>query len=237
MSLRVGSGVEIMLRGRVKPEQFRTPRVSNGATLDVPHQTISATPTPWAWWLVSQCPPGPARRCSNRRYGPAAGLSPRCLMRAQRPSGPHDALSHRVLVRRGVAGRTARRRRRGTPQWQHRRIAMWTGGLPASFAWLLATWDEDRPVVVMDGTISHTDRVMEAQGHLPTQFRIPWPADPTRGIVTFTGRVFHRSTLCPGYQQGLRNSARSGSEGAVVQNVSAAEARARGKGVCNRCWV
>lgn len=39
-SVRVGSGVEMMLRGRVRAEQFRTPRVPYRATLEVAHQTL-----------------------------------------------------------------------------------------------------------------------------------------------------------------------------------------------------
>ncbi len=77
----------------------------------------------------------------------------------------------------------------------------------------------------------------EAQGHGPSQFKVPWPPDDTIGIITTAGRVFHRGTDCPGYQQGIGNARRRGADISPVEEVTAAEARRRRRGVCNRCWA
>ncbi|WP_253790020.1 hypothetical protein [Nocardia amikacinitolerans] len=78
--------------------------------------------------------------------------------------------------------------------------------------------------------------VVDAMGHGPTQFQRPWPPDATVGIVTETGRVFHRGVDCPGYRQGVANSRRHGRRIAPVEQVTSVGARRRGKGVCNKCW-
>ncbi len=52
----------------------------------------------------------------------------------------------------------------------------------------------------------YSGRVVDALGDGPTQFRNPWPPDATVGIVTVSGRVFHRGVDCPGYRQGIENS-------------------------------
>ncbi|GAA1342985.1 hypothetical protein GCM10009660_30990 [Catellatospora bangladeshensis] len=64
----------------------------------------------------------------------------------------------------------------------------------------------------------------------------PWPPPDTPGIVTVGGRTFHRDAECSGYRQGVRNSLRHGREPNPVEQVTARQARDRGKGRCSVCW-
>lgn len=56
-----------------------------------------------------------------------------------------------------------------------------------------------------------------------------WPPDTTPGIVTVSGRLFHRGEDCPGYRQGVDQAVKQGRNLAVIERVTAAAARARGK--------
>lgn len=68
------------------------------------------------------------------------------------------------------------------------------------------------------------------------QRRHSWPPEGTPGIVTITGRLFHRGEDCPGYRRGVEEARKHGREVAPVDRVTAVTARARGKGACSQCW-
>jgi hypothetical protein len=53
------------------------------------------------------------------------------------------------------------------------------------------------------------------------------------GVVTRPGRTFHRTIECPGYRRGIFGDVVAH----TVEKVSAKTAKARGKGVCARCWT
>jgi hypothetical protein len=63
-----------------------------------------------------------------------------------------------------------------------------------------------------------------------------WPPDDTLGIVTVSGRLFHVGEECSGYRQGVDQAVKKGRNVAVVERVTAAAARARGKSASSKCW-
>ncbi|MDQ3403196.1 MAG: hypothetical protein M3548_07340 [Actinomycetota bacterium] len=63
-----------------------------------------------------------------------------------------------------------------------------------------------------------------------------WPPPETPGIVTVGDRTFHRNEECSGYMQGVRNSIKHGRALNPIEQVTARQARERGKGRCNVCW-
>jgi hypothetical protein len=78
---------------------------------------------------------------------------------------------------------------------------------------------------------------MAAEAHgIPIQLARPWPDDDAVGVVTTSGRTFHRDEQCPGYQRGVREAIAKGRHVAPAEHVNAQTARQRGKGVCARCW-
>ena len=62
-----------------------------------------------------------------------------------------------------------------------------------------------------------------------------WTVSERTVIVTLKGARYHVDDVCPGHQQGMRNSQRLGREIHPVERVGEGEALRRGKRPCTRC--